>query len=190
MQNYTECPFQSFMTFVERLYGSWADKTDSTVCIILVKFLSSKGHNSQGKNESHLSFMDIKFRKNLLSGFRGVALTKKKKVWLSDMSKLRKKQVWPLLTFTPDQNRVRLYLIRWWWVKKAISCPACAKNFKINKTQILKVSKYFYLNWYQTTVYMYFPLKISNSQQVMQVRFIVSKSTRNKYYISHHIIDL
>ena len=113
------------------------------------------------------------------------------------MTKLWKKQVWPLLTFTPDQNRIRLYLIRWWWVKKVISCPACAKNvnliasyFKINKTQILKVSKYFYLNWYQATVYMYFPLKISNSQQVMQVRFIVSKSTLNKYFISHHIIDL
>ena len=48
-------------------------------------FLSSEGHNSQGKNESDmhihiLFFIDIKFRKNLLSGFRGVALTKKKKV--------------------------------------------------------------------------------------------------------------
>ena len=68
-------------TEFRNIHGSCADKTDSAVCIILVKFLSSKGHDSQGKKESDMNIhiLSFKFRKNPLSGFRGVALKRRKR---------------------------------------------------------------------------------------------------------------
>ena len=80
--------------FVEQFQRSCTDKTVSVVQFIMARFLSSNRDIIPRKNLFKIScehenihcmfFITTKFHEILLSGFRGVALTRKKQDWRTD----------------------------------------------------------------------------------------------------------